>query len=835
MDINVENPEFDLEIYQIRNYAEAGKDFIANNAIFMDAAELAREFSEHDEGYHFRVHNHEQYIFFGDVDHFGGKIEEIRDLLREFLVSTYDLDFEDHEFKYTMNDVKSGSYHYSLPKWNASTEKLREIHQNFVKSNKKRLMYKDGKKTSQCIDTSIYSEHWYRCPNQSKGTEIKAGKHIIKNGTMMDFIISHIPATSININDKCSIKTSKKLSNSEHSGEISESGKLVELPNMKKDTIAAIDQSKNQNQVILYQTNEDILTTTMTKPEIYKRMFDECYKQERFERYDCWVSVGMALKNTFGDIDKAFDLFDYYSSKGSNYEGYEKTKFKFKTFTTKTETGYTVATIYYYAMEDNKPKFIEIMNKNTFELGQTDMCKYLKIIAGHKFLYKKTGDQYKLYCYNGKYWENDDTIMRQCISEELFNFLKMVLIGVYWNSKEFLPLKSKIDKLKTISYKKDMVETYKEIGVNNEIKFDNKWKLFGFNNTVYDTEEEEFRDYKYDDYISMTTGYDWREPTNEELLTIENLLKTIMPEPEERKLYLQILSTSIDGRCLEKFIIFNGGGGNGKGMINDLLLLALGNYGLLGNNAILFESSKTGGNPEKANMHKKRLVIFREPAEKHKFENSTIKELTGGGTFSARSLYEKESEKELNATIIVECNKKPLFAEDPTNAETRRIIDLYFRSTFTDDLRQVKPEEYVFLANPTYKTREFQEKHKFALLKILMREHAEYIKNNSTLNIPKSIADRTQAYLELSCNIVQWFKDNYELSDNNDICKLKDIFEDFVKSPFYSNLSKSEKRKYNKSFFVEYFENNVFLKKYFRKSACAYSVQGWKKVEGLIY
>ena len=29
------------------------------------------------------------------------------------------------------------------------------------------------------------------------------------------------------------------------------------------------------------------------------------------------------------------------------------------------------------------------MNKNTFELGQTDMCHYLKLIAGYKFLYKK--------------------------------------------------------------------------------------------------------------------------------------------------------------------------------------------------------------------------------------------------------------------------------------------------------------------------------------------------------------------------------------------------------------------------------------------------------------
>lgn len=595
----------------------------------------------------------------------------------------------------------------------------------------------------------------------------------------------------------------------------------------KKQSIKIVD-----NDDPVTHKDQNILHNAITQPDIYRKMFDECYKQERFESYEYWLSVGMALKNTLEDEDKAVDLFDYYSSKGSNYEGFEKTKYKFKSFTKKTQSGHTVATIYYYAMEDNKPKFIEIMNRNTFELGQTDICKYLKVIAGQKFLYKKTGDVYKLYCFNGKYWENDDTIMRQCISEELYDFLKMVLIQVYWNTKEFNSLKSKIDKLKTISHKKDIIETYKEIGVNNQIKFDEKWNLLGFNNMVYDMLDGRFRDYRYDDYVSLTTGYDWREPTDSEVATMEKLISTIMPIEEDRKLYLQILCTAIDGRCLEKFIIFNGGGGNGKGMINDMLLLALGSYALLGNNAILSETSKTGSNPEKAKIHKKRLVIFREPSEKHKFENAVVKELTGGGSFSARSHYEKETEKELNATIIVECNKKPLFSEDPTNAEIRRIIDLYFRSTFTEDSQKVDSQKHIYLANSMYKTKEFQEKHKFALLKILMTEHIKfYEENNSTLHIPNSVANRTQTYLELSCNILQWFKDTYVSTDSNEICKLKDVFDDFVKSPYYFNLSKMEKRKYNKSFFVDYFETNIFLKEYYCKAQSAHSIKGWKKIE----
>ena len=814
---SIYNTDLKVKLYTITNYAVADKEFINNGYIDFDIESVITELCNHDKCYNFRVHKDNQYIFFGDIDHYNDSIESIRDLLKVFLQENYNLSFDDSDFKYTVNDQKSGSFHYSIPKWNASIKKLKEIHNNFIKSNKNAVVNQVNNKLQNCIDTTIYSEHWFRCPNQTKGSEVNTGKHIIEYGDMIDFIIEYIPSNSVNIND-CELIIKD----------------LVPIHHVKSSNTNIIVPKDNSGsgQIVNYKDDSTMLSTTMTKTEIYKNIFDECYKQDRFDKYEYWITVGMAIKNTFKDEDKAIDLFNYYSSKGSNYEGFEKTKFKYMTFAKKTDAGHTIATIYYYAIEDNKPKFIEIMNKNTLELGQTDICKYLKAIAGHRFLYKKLGDgNYKLYCYNGKYWQNDDIVMRQSINDELYPFLQKVLVEVYWNNREFHQIKSKLDKLKTISFKKDIIETYKEYGVNNDIKFDNKWSLFGFNNMVYDMEEQAFREYRYDDYVSMTTGYDWREPTCSELSTIERLIAMIMPVQEERELYLQILSTAIDGRCLEKFIIFNGGGGNGKGMINDLLILALGNYALSGSNAILFESSKTGSNPEKANIHKKRLVIFREPAEKHRFENSVVKELTGGGTFSARSHHEKETEKELNATIIVECNKKPLFSEDPTNAETRRIIDLYFRSTFTDDVNRIDPKNNIYMADSRYKTKDFQETHKFALLKILMREHAKYLKNNSCLNIPKSVANRTQAYLELSSLILQWFKDNYEVStDPMNVCKLKDVFDDFVCSSYYSNLSKLEKRKYNKSFFVDYFETNAFLKKFCSKIQNAYSIQGWQKI-----
>jgi phage/plasmid-associated DNA primase len=471
-----------------------------------------------------------------------------------------------------------------------------------------------------------------------------------------------------------------------------------------------------------------------------------------------------------------------------------------------------------------------INNKNMLNFTEIDICIYLKNVIGNNFIYKIESGIYKLYCYNGKYWEYGDIILRQYISTEVYEFYKKKLVENYWDKYNFENLKSKIQKLKTLSFKKEIVETYKEFGTNNNIKFDNNWNLFGFTNIVYDLEKGEFREYKYNDYVSITSGYDWREPTQEEIENVENLIISIMPIKEERELLLQILCTGLDGKCLEKFVIFNGGGGNGKGVIDDLMLIALGNYGMLGNNGILFECSKTGSNPEKANIHKKRYVVFREPPEKNKFENSIIKELTGGGTFSARTHHEKTSEKELNLTMVVECNKRPLFSEEPKDSETRRIVDIIFRSTFTSDESAVDEEKFIFIANSDYKSKNFQEKHKFALLKILFDTYKTYLKNKSILQIPPSIKERTQQYLELSCYILPWFKENYEKTSDKEFIKIKDIYENFLTSNFFNNLSKPEKRKYNKTFFNEYFETNIFLRGFYaeRYNNIRSVIRGWK-------
>ena len=579
-----------------------------------------------------------------------------------------------------------------------------------------------------------------------------------------------------------------------------------------------VKENKKEELIEIDKTKEQIFSVTMSQPVVYRQMFDKCYKQSRFEEYDSWISVGMALRNAFVNENDAFELFNYFSAKGNNYDGMENTLKKFNTFIKKkTNNKYTIATIYYYAIQDNKPKFIEIMNKNTFDLEQFDMCKYVKMLAGKIFIYIVKNSIYKLYCFNGRVWKKEDTLLKTFLSNELYEFLKMILVELYFEHREFNHMKAQIKKLKSASFKKDVVESYKEVNAREDIKLDSNPNLLGFENMVYDFEEKCFREYRCDDYVSTTTGYDWREPSEAEINKMNEIIESVMPDENERKTYLQILSTCLNGQALEKFIVFNGQGRNGKGMMNDLLLCALGTeYGMICNNNLLFEASKMGSNPEKANIHKKRVVIFREPPENKSFENSVIKELTGGGKFSARGHFESETQKELNLTMIVECNKKPLFKEEPTQADVMRLIDIYFRSTFTLEKDLVDKKNNVYLANLFYKTEKFQNQYKYALIKILLKHYHDYEQNEYSLYIAKTIQDRTQNYLELSYHIVSWFKENYEFTGKKeDIIKMQELYNTFSSSTYFLNMSKTEKKKYSKAYLQHYIENNLFFRKYY--------------------
>ena len=103
--------------------------------------------------------------------------------------------------------------------------------------------------------------------------------------------------------------------------------------------------------------------------------------------------------------------------------------------------------------------------------------------------------------------------------------------------------------------------------------------------------------------------------------------------------------------------------------------LILGDYALIYSNvSLLTEKDKTGPNSEKAILYNKRYVVMKEP-EGEKLRIDRIKDFTGGGNISGRMCNSNKTTVNLSLILVMECNKRPLFNEEITDAEYERLIN----------------------------------------------------------------------------------------------------------------------------------------------------------------
>ena len=161
--------------------------------------------------------------------------------------------------------------------------------------------------------------------------------------------------------------------------------------------------------------------------------------------------------------------------------------------------------------------------------------------------------------------------------------------------------------------------------------FDQKHHLFCFTNAVFDSFRGVFvTPSKYDNCL-MTCGKPWIQPKPEESQKVADLFTSIFPDPEMRAGYASVLKSGLTGTRPENFTVANGGGRNGKGVINENATNCAGNYAVEGHLALLTKPIKDGPNPEAAGLHRKRLAIFSEPEDgmNEALRLSCIKKLTG--------------------------------------------------------------------------------------------------------------------------------------------------------------------------------------------------------------
>lgn len=354
----------------------------------------------------------------------------------------------------------------------------------------------------------------------------------------------------------------------------------------------------------------------------------------------------------------------------------------------------------------------------------------------------------------------------------------------------------------------------------NHIEMDSHSGLFAFTNAVYDLDTAQWTQPHHTQYVSMTTRWNWNRAGTDHTRLIQ-LLDSIFPNSKIKDHYLTILATGLWGKQVEKIFNATGKGGNGKGVINELMMDAIGDYGYILPSTTLISEIKEGANPTIANMHKKRLVISSEPDSKKSINSSTVKDITGKPTLNCRNLYSTNCVTTLLLTLILECNKQPNF-DEVNDAIARRLDVIPFVSSFyekhryDDAIKSGIDMKNIHLADTYFKSEEFKNDNRQALIEMLFTYFEKFRKNGyKFVDIPEECKEASNKYMKKSDNIYNWFSENFK-ENKDSVLMIKTAYNMFKESELYINMTKQEKRANNLHNFTEEIKENMFIGKHFK-------------------
>jgi P4 family phage/plasmid primase-like protien len=421
------------------------------------------------------------------------------------------------------------------------------------------------------------------------------------------------------------------------------------------------------------------------------------------------------------------------------------------------------------------------------------LANYFKVLYSNKFMVHN--DQ--LYKYNGVYWCLDESkkssVLHQFISNHFYNHLVKYSLDVKSkifkkldgaNENDSVAIKNELSKVSkfeeninmfcnNISNRNNLVEDIKHYISKNDIEMNDKPFYFTFNNKIYDLKKGCFIKPCYKDYISITCGFDYDEfEDKNRVCELDLIINTIFTNPELKEYYLETLSTGLCGQQIENLFIATGAGGNGKSLLNSLMMKAVGSYGYKIPSSLLMAPIKDGGNPQVANLHKKRFVLGQEPDKSKAICSSTMKELTGDDSINTRKLYSGECSIKLNLSLFIEANELPKM-DEVNDAIIRRVRVIPFTSKFVDDstYHQIEKDEItknnIFIGNTFFKSEEFKIKYRQSLIVMLFQKFKGFVNNSFNLHAPPlESREACSDYLSLSDDIFDWFSNTYEKTDD---------------------------------------------------------------------
>lgn len=601
---------------------------------------------------------------------------------------------------------------------------------------------------------------------------------------------------------------------------------------MKDDETRKMNKKKLYNKII--QNRESNFKPSCEEVSLVKKLIN-ILDERRANDYCDWIRLGWCLRN----IDMGLLVeWDNFSKKSPKYEAGACDLLWYKM----REGGLGIGTLHMWAKKDNPDEYTRLISEDISSLiykslSLTDYDIALVIARMFKHRFRCASHKHHVwYEFEGHGWKEKEkgyTLFYKEIPTLLFDeYMKAI-------ERESARARSGDDrerdicakniesltkismKLKSTNFVKDKM--YKECsGMFYEPKFEEKLdanpKLIGFENGVYDLDNDEFREGRPEDYVSLTTGINYIEydDDNPYIEDIDNFMRKVLVNDNVREYVLTLFASILDGTNRdEKFHIWTGSGSNGKSKLVELFQHTIGEYSCIFNVSLLTQKrvGSSATNSELAIAKGKRFAILQEPEENERLNVGLMKELTGGDQIQCRCLFKEPIRFKPMFKMILTCNHMPSIPPDD-GGTWRRVRRVEYTSKFTDHPNPENENEFMIDRELGYKFEMWKE----TFMVILLKYYKAYKKKGKIVE-PPEVLEYTNEYQRKN-DIFADFCDRYIAKEPGAYVDVTTLFEKFKEYCSADNI----KNKAKKTTFQEAME------KRYGKLSVVKGVQCWKGI-----
>ena len=244
-------------------------------------------------------------------------------------------------------------------------------------------------------------------------------------------------------------------------------------------------------------------------------------------------------------------------------------------------------------------------------------------------------------------------------------------------------------------------------------------------------------------------------------IALMDFFAKIYPDPVLKEYVLTLLSSCLEGQNKEqRFYVNQGGGSNGKSMIQNLMEFTFGDYQTSLQTTVLTRKRPEAGaaNPDMITTKCKRYIYMGEPDNGEKLNTARMKQLSGEDRIEARGLFADQEKFNMMGKLFLSCNDLPPVSS-MDNGTWRRIRVIPHVSTFKDPgSNEIDPSKNIYEKDLSLKTK--LKNWRVAFLALLVHYYdTKYLVHG--LREPECVMAASNRYKEKNDVFMSFFNENY--------------------------------------------------------------------------